>query len=131
MTIRLYLDEDSMAHALVTALRARGMDVTTALDDGMLNRSDAEQLDHATRQGRVLFSFNRRDFYQLHMQYMARGKVHAGIILAGQQQYSVGELMRRILRLSAAKSAVEMQNQVEFLNHWNWPAFLPPRGRAA
>jgi hypothetical protein len=30
MTIRLYLDEDSMRQALVQALRARGVDVMTA-----------------------------------------------------------------------------------------------------
>lgn len=118
MAIRLYLDEDSMRHALVTALRARGMDVTTALDDSMIGRSDAEHLDHATRQGRVLFSFNRRDFFQLHTKYLSQNMTHAGIILANQQQYSVGDLLRRILRLSAAKSEADMQNHVEFLYHW-------------
>ena len=34
MTIRLYLDEDSMDKALVQALRARSVDVTTALEAG-------------------------------------------------------------------------------------------------
>jgi predicted nuclease of predicted toxin-antitoxin system len=118
MSIRLYLDEDSMQHALVTALRARGMDVATALEDGMVDRADSEHLDHATRQDRVLFSFNRRDVYQLHSQYLTEGKSHAGIILARQQEYSTGEIMRRILRLAAAKSADAMQDQVEFLHHW-------------
>lgn len=42
----------------------------------------------------------------------------AGIILANQQQYSVGEQMRRILRLIAAKSAEEMRDWVEFLSAW-------------
>jgi hypothetical protein len=35
MTIALYCDEDSMQHALVVALRSRGMDVTTALEDNV------------------------------------------------------------------------------------------------
>lgn len=35
MTIRLYLDEDSMRQALVQALRARGVDVMTALEADM------------------------------------------------------------------------------------------------
>jgi hypothetical protein len=30
----------------------------------------------------------------------------------------VGEQMRRLLRLMAAKSAEEMENQVEFLSAW-------------
>ena len=41
MSIRLYIDEDSMDRALVRALRARGVDVTTALEEGMIEREDA------------------------------------------------------------------------------------------
>ena len=118
MSIRLYCDEDSMRHALVAALRSRGLDVTTALDDDMVDRTDGEHLEHATRQGRVLFSFNRGDFYHLHTEYLTQGKTHAGIILANQQQYALGDLMRRILRLAAARYPKEMRNQIEFLSAW-------------
>lgn len=103
---------------LMRALRARDVDVTTALDESMIERTDAEHLDFASRQGRVLFSFNRGDFLQLHSQYLATGKSHAGLILSRQQRYSVGEQMRRILHLIATKSAEDMQNWVEFLNAW-------------
>jgi len=103
---------------LMRALRARDVDVTTALDESMIERTDAEHLDFAFRQGRVLFSFNRGDFLQLHSQYLATGKSHAGLILARQQRYSIGEQMRRILHLIATKSAEDMQNWVEFLNAW-------------
>ena len=118
MSIRLYCDEDSMRHALIAALRSRGIDVTTALEDGMVDREDGEHLEHTAQQGRVIFSFNRGDFYKLHTTYLMQRKTHAGIILANQQQYSLGELMRRILRLTAAKSPEEMQNQIEFLSAW-------------
>jgi len=73
VTIRLYFDEDSMRNALMNALRARGIDVTTALEENMIDREDDEHLDYATQQGRVLFSFNRGDFYQLHTVYLAQG----------------------------------------------------------
>jgi len=116
--IRLYMDEDSMSHSLVRALRARGVDVTTALEEGMIERGDAEHLDHATAQGRVLYSFNVADFYRLHMEYLAQGKSHAGIILARQQRYSIGQQMRCLLKLIATKSAEEMRNRVEFLSAW-------------
>src|SRR5256712_7513027 len=112
------MDEDSMDRALVRALRARGVDVTTALDEGMIERSDAEHLDYATAQGRVLYTFNVGDFYRLHTSYLAQGKSHAGIILVRQQRYSVGEQMRRLLKLVAAKSAEEMKDSVEFLHAW-------------
>jgi uncharacterized protein with PIN domain len=84
--IRLYCDEDSMDQDLVRALRVRGLDVTTALEEKMIKREDEQHLDYATQQGRVLFSFNRSDYYRLHTQYLAQNKSHAGIILANQQQ---------------------------------------------
>ena len=116
--IRLYIDENSMDRDLVSALRARGVDVSTAQADGLIERPDEEHLQHALDQGRVLYSFNRGDFYRLHATYLEQGRTHAGIILARQQQYSVGEQMRRLLKLMAAKSAEEMHNQVEFLSAW-------------
>ena len=118
MTIRLYFDEDSLRHALVNALRARGIDVQTALEAEMIERSDADHLEFATAQERVLCSFNVGDFYRLHTNYMAQHKAHTGIILARQQQYSVGEHMRRLLHLIAHRTVVEMQNRVEFLSAW-------------
>ena len=118
MKIRLYFDEDSMQRSLVRALRARGVDVVTALDAMMIERGDAEHLDYATQQGRVLCSFNVGDFYRLHTDYVAHDKPHAGIILMRQQHYSVGEQMRRLLKLIASKSAEDMKNWIEFLAAW-------------
>jgi uncharacterized protein with PIN domain len=39
MKIRLYLDEDAMAHRLARELRLRGIDVVTALDEEMIERA--------------------------------------------------------------------------------------------
>ena len=116
--IRLYLDEDSMSRALVRALRARGVDVVTALQADMIERSDAHHLDYATQQGRALFSFNVSDFYQIHSDYLAQGTDHSGIVLARQQAYSIGDQTRQLLKLIAAFSAEEMRNRVEFLGAW-------------
>jgi hypothetical protein len=91
MTIRLYVDEDSMRHMLIHALCSRGIDVQTALDAAMIERADEEHLAFATAQGRVLCSFNVGDFYQLHTNHIAQHKAHAGIVLTRQQKYSVGE----------------------------------------
>ena len=118
MRIRLYFDEDSMSAGLIGALRARGVDVLTALDAGMIEHDDTEHLDYATSQGRVLCSFNVADFYDLHTTYLAAGKMHAGIVLAQQQRYTIGEHMRRLLKLIATRSQEEMVNQMEFLSAW-------------
>ena len=119
MKIRLYMDEDAMDQVLVKALRARSIDVLTALDAGMIEREDREHLDYATKQRRVVCTFNRGDFYRLHSEYVAQGKRHAGIVLMRQQHLSVGEQMRRMLKLIANKSAEEMENWIEFLSAWD------------
>lgn len=94
------------------------MDVTSALEKEMIKRTDSEHLDFATAHGRVLFSFNRGDFYKLHTRYIGEGRKHSGIILANQQQYSVGETMRRVLLLANAKTPSDMVNRIEFLSVW-------------
>ena len=107
-----------MRQSLVRALRARGVDTVTALDAGMIERPDAEHLAYAAQQGRVLCTFNVGDFCRLHAAYAAQGRSHAGIVLMRQQRHSVGEEMRRLLRLVAARSAEEMRDRVEFLTTW-------------
>ena len=118
MMLRLYFDEDSMHRGLTQALRARGVEVRTALDAGMIEREDQEHLEYATEQGYVLCTFNVGDFYRLHSDYLVRGQHHAGMIFMQQQRFSVGEQMRRFLRLIADRSADEMEDWVEFLSAW-------------
>jgi hypothetical protein len=64
--IRLYLDEDIQEQALILALRNSGVDVITTSEANRLSFSDEEQLIWTTEQGRVVYSFNRRDFSRLH-----------------------------------------------------------------
>ncbi|MEG5056891.1 DUF5615 family PIN-like protein [Microcoleus sp. A2-C5] len=116
--ILLYIDEDSMDEDFLQALRSRNVDVLTVADVGMLHRSDEEQLDLAREHGRVIFSFNTRDFYRLHATLLEQNLSHAGIILAPQQRYGIGDLMRGVLRLINTKSSAEMQGQLEFLSDW-------------
>jgi hypothetical protein len=51
---RLYLDEDSMRRSLVFGLRARNVDVLTALEAKMINRADEDHLATASASERVL-----------------------------------------------------------------------------
>jgi hypothetical protein len=117
--IRIYLDEDSMHRELIRALKVRGVDVTSSLIEETLEYGDHEQLEFAISQGRVLYSFNVGHFFQLHTDYLNQGKHHAGIVLAQQQRYSIGEQMRRLLRIVARRTAEQMHDRVEFLSAWN------------
>ena len=116
--IRLYLDEDAMQSRLVDALRSRGIDAVSAIDVRMVAMPDEEHLRWATKEGRVLYRFNQRDFYQLHTQWIERGELHAGLILARQQKYSIGDQLQRLLRVAGFRSPSEMRGSVEFLSNW-------------
>ncbi|MEA5551104.1 DUF5615 family PIN-like protein [Anabaena cylindrica UHCC 0172] len=116
--ICLYMDEDSTGRSLMLSLRNRGVDIITTLEVNRLQYSDEEQLVWAKSQNRVLYSSNIRDFYRLHTAFLNQEEPHAGMILVQQQRYSIGEIARGILRLIAAKSAEDMENQVEFLSDW-------------
>ena len=74
---------------------------------------------HATAEGRVLFTHNVGDFLALHAQFRQEGRPHGGLILAVQQRYSVGEQMRRILRINRERSSGDMRNRIEFLGSWS------------
>jgi predicted nuclease of predicted toxin-antitoxin system len=114
--IKLYLDEDTISRALIRALRARGVDIVTTQEAELMGVPDDEQLAYATAQGRVIFTFNTRDYAVLHTEYLLKQQTHAGIIVSDQVQ--VGLLVRRLLKLLDAKSAEEMQNWLEFLSSW-------------
>jgi len=116
--ITLYFDEDAQDSDLIQALALRGVDVIGAWAAGMRERKDEEHLLWAATQKRALYSFNVRDYCRLHSEFLVQGRSHAGIILAKQQHYSVGEQMRRLLKLTATKPVEEMTDQIEFLSHW-------------
>ena len=101
--IALYLDEDLSRHQLTGALRSRGFDVLTSFDAGMNGQSDDAQLAFAASDGRVLVTFNARDFARLHGDWLRAGRSHAGIVVVPQQLYSTGEIVRRLLRMAAAR----------------------------
>jgi hypothetical protein len=116
--LQLYFDEDAMDDALARALRVRGVDVLTAFEAGMIERPDEEHLDYATSQSRVLYTFNVADFCRIHAECQSSSRPHAGIVLGRQKRYSVGEQMRRLLKLIAARSPEQMANHLEFLSAW-------------
>lgn len=119
MTIKVYFDEDAQRGSLLASLRMRGADILTPNEAGMKGSEDREQLEFAISQERVLFSYNVKDFAALHIEYLQSGKEHAGIVLAHQRQFGVGEQTRRLLRLAGTLNAEEMRSRLEFLSSWS------------
>jgi hypothetical protein len=114
--IKLYLDEDAQRTDLIQALRARQIDIVTASDADLLGQTDDIQLQFAADQGRVIFTFNRGDFFRLHTEWLGSNRHHTGIIIS--DQVGTGMITRRLLRLADAKSASDMQDHLEFLSNW-------------
>ena len=113
--IRIYLDEDVSA-AVARALPRRGMVASTTLDHGKQEFDDPEQLRFAASIGAALLTHNVSDFPRLHTEFLSRGESNAGIIVA--KQVSIGEIVRRLLRLAARLSAEDMENRLEYLSNW-------------
>ena len=115
MEIRLYIDEDAMSRSLVRGLRSRGINVTTASEEGMVGQGDKEQLEYAKQNQRVFYTFNVGDFCRLHKEYVAQGKPHSGIVVVNRRRYAVGDQVRFLMNLARTKSGDEMRNQLMFL----------------
>ncbi|MEX2236325.1 MAG: DUF5615 family PIN-like protein [Dehalococcoidia bacterium] len=96
MTIRLYLDEDVLPGA-AQVLRRRGFDVTSAQELGNLQWTDEERLAWATAEGRVILSFNFRDFQTLFRRWHQAARHHSGILISYRQypRRELGEFARR------------------------------------
>ena len=107
----LHLDADASIKALVKHLRERNHDVTRTPNDWMpADASDLEQLLGATAQGRVIFTFNVRDFLVLAKKHPH----HAGIILATQSHWSLTELS------DALDRALSRTDENDWLGHVRW-----------
>ena len=116
--IPLYLDEDSVRHALVRGLRSNGIDVVTTLELGRIGAEDEDQLRFAVSQGRTLYTANLGDFHRLHTEWLRAGRHHAGIIVLPEQRTPVGGQIRALTKLVNAHSPETMEDQLEFLSRW-------------
>ncbi len=111
----LHLDADTSIRQLQRALLGRGHDVTRTPNDWMPSDADDEsQLLGATAQGRVIFTFNVRDYLAL----AKRHPHHHGIALAAQRQWTVSPLIGALDRMLTETTAEEWVSQVKWLAHW-------------
>ena len=74
---------------------------------------DPEQLAYAAEQGFCVITHNRRHFQDLHYQYLAEDRDHAGIIIALRRRPR--EIFSRLLPLLNRITADEMRNQLLYV----------------
>jgi hypothetical protein len=55
---------------------------------------------------------------QICLYFLDTGEPHAGILIVPQQQYSIGECLRGMMKLVASKTPEEAINQICFLGNF-------------
>ena len=108
-TVRFHLDENCDPR-IAAGLRRHGIDVTTAVEAGLLHAEDEEQLAYAMAEGRVIFTRDA-DFLRLD----AAGLPHPGIAYCQQRSRSLGEIVRRVVLIWEVYDPEDMRNRVEYL----------------
>ena len=104
-----FLTDEHGARAVVIGLPRRGVDVLTVPESGTLGASDAEQLQRASDEERVIFTQDD-DFLRL----AAAGTDHAGIVCATQER-AVGQIIRGLMVIHDVLEADELVGCVEYL----------------
>lgn len=113
MAIQLYMDHN-VPRAITDGLRARGVDVITALEDDSTELNDPELLDRSAELRRVLFTMD----YNLLQEATKRqrtGEFFYGVIYAHQLHVSIGVCIRNLEIISRAGEAEDLLNRVQFL----------------
>jgi uncharacterized protein with PIN domain len=113
--VRLYLDEN-ITPILASVLRARGYDVVSAHEVGMRGKSDEDQLEYATSQGRVLLTFNAKHFAPLAEEYFKKGQEHYGIVVT--KTLDLPSLIRLTINLLQRAQAKELRNNFIWLESY-------------
>jgi hypothetical protein len=110
---RLHLDADTSKKSLLKALTDAQHDVTRTPNEWVsLDATDLEQLLGATAQGRIIFTFNVRDFVVLAKRY----PFHAGILLSAQKP--LPELLPALMHMFDKTTAEGWLGKVCWLNDW-------------
>jgi Domain of unknown function (DUF5615) len=108
-----YADEHVVL-GLVQALRQRGMDVVRVQDHGREQADDADLLDEALADERVMLT-NDMDFLALAAERAARQQRFAPIFFWPQQRQSIGQLVQSIIRQANRQDYMSACSQVFFL----------------
>jgi predicted nuclease of predicted toxin-antitoxin system len=113
MSIGLYMDVH-VRREITEGLRARGVDVLTAQEDGARELDDAYLLDRATAIGHILFSQDD-DLLREGARRQQAGEGFAGIIYAHQLNITIGQCIEDLELIAKTTEPEEWMNRVIYL----------------
>ncbi|MBI5180017.1 MAG: DUF5615 family PIN-like protein [Nitrospirae bacterium] len=111
--LRIYTDEN-VDIRIADGLRKRGVEVFSAIEEGMTGVSDLEQFNYAFQLKAAIFTHDSH-FLDIAKKTVKEGSGHWGVIFVSMNKLSIGECIRRLALYADVLFAEEMKNQIEFL----------------
>lgn len=112
---RFLADHDLNEHIVIGVRRRDAtLEFMRARDLGLNERSDAEILEYADRQGLIVVSHDVNTMPAAAYDRLATGKKIAGLLMVKQTQ-PVSEVIEDLILIGSASEAVAWENQVCFL----------------
>lgn len=103
-----------MRRLIADGLRARGVDVLRAQDDGMTGAADPVILERAGQLGRVVFTQDEDFLIEAHAR-QAAGRDFVGVIYAHKLTLSIGRCIEELELIAKVYEPQELANRVEWL----------------
>jgi predicted nuclease of predicted toxin-antitoxin system len=119
LSLRLLVDEDTQAAALIARLRIEGHDVLTVNEAGIRTEDDRIVFELARMLGRVVLTYNGRDFERLHEQIPQ----HFGTIAVYRDRDASKDMSYPQIAASLRNlelSGWDLADQFVALNAWNY-----------
>ncbi len=113
MPVSLYMDVH-VPQAITDQLRARGVDVLTAIEDGSNQLPDDELLERARTLGRVLFTQDIR-FKALAEDWQRQGRPFAGLLFGHQLGGTIGQFVKDLELIAKASEPGDWAGVVDRL----------------
>ena len=113
MAVMLYMDVH-VPLAITEALRRRGVDVLTAIEDGAAELNDDALLERAHELSRLLFTQDIR-FQALAYQWQAAGRSFSGLVFGHQLHGTIGQYVKDLEMIAEASEPEEWIGAVEHL----------------
>lgn len=113
MSLAFYMDHH-VPRSITTGLRARGVDVLTAYEDGAHEMEDEELLDRAAELERVLFTRDD-DFLVEAAKRQELGIPFYGVIYAHQLRVPIGRCIENLEIIAGVGEPSDLLNSVRYL----------------